>query len=198
MKTFAAKFILLFVGYVWHALLSLIVYPYLIFYLGTTLDRLVLVSILKTEIPYLYLKGLNEILAATLAIIGLALIFWSASVLTRHAKFSPFQFIADKKMKPKSLQSRGPYGLVRHPMLLGYLFLLEGGAVFLGSPVSFAWTVPLFAWAAYEYAVMVEEKQLVDWFGEKYLDYRKTTPALFPKCRFILKKHESDKTLKSN
>lgn len=78
---------------------------------------------------------------------------------------------------PLEFQVPGPYKLVRHPLYVGWLML--------------AWATPkmtmthlLFAVATLVYiliAIRWEERDLVDYHGEKYEDYRNSTPKLIPR-----------------
>ena len=83
---------------------------------------------------------------------------------------------------PKSdqnLVTTGPYRLVRHPIYLGLVLLATGQALSFGSwpalvIVVFA-IIPTFAWRA-----RVEEKLLIDTFGEHYEVYRQRTKMVIP------------------
>lgn len=73
----------------------------------------------------------------------------------------------------------GPYRLVRHPIYLGLSLVALGEAIAFGSGPAvltvLAIVVPSFLWRA-----RVEEKVLVEVFGEHYLLYRKNTKIMIP------------------
>ncbi len=75
---------------------------------------------------------------------------------------------------------KGIYGFIRHPAYAGSLLS------FLGLGLSFSnWlsTVIIFIpiLVAFTYRIQVEEKALIEAFGEEYLNYSKLTKRLIPK-----------------
>jgi protein-S-isoprenylcysteine O-methyltransferase Ste14 len=74
------------------------------------------------------------------------------------------------------------YGVLRHPVYAGVLRVGIGLALLNGNAnaLAFAILLPLglFGWIR-----LVEEKELIERFGESYLDYRKRVPAFWPKLR---------------
>jgi protein-S-isoprenylcysteine O-methyltransferase Ste14 len=72
------------------------------------------------------------------------------------------------------------YGILRHPIYAGALRVGIGLALLNGNAnaITFAILLPLgFAgWVR-----LVEEKELIERFGQSYLDYRKRTPAFWPR-----------------
>jgi protein-S-isoprenylcysteine O-methyltransferase Ste14 len=71
------------------------------------------------------------------------------------------------------------YGLVRHPLYAGWMI------AFWATPTMSAGHLLLAAFlTAYMLAAIpVEERDLVDLFGEQYEDYRRRVPALLPRPR---------------
>jgi len=74
------------------------------------------------------------------------------------------------------------YNLLRHPIYAGILRMIVGLALLNGNANSIAFTifVPLgfTGWIR-----LVEEKELIERFGQSYLDYRKRVPAFLPRLR---------------
>jgi protein-S-isoprenylcysteine O-methyltransferase Ste14 len=74
------------------------------------------------------------------------------------------------------------YGILRHPIYAGALRLMIGLALLNGNANSVASVIfaPLlfFGWVR-----LVEEKELIARFGQAYLDYRKRTPAFWPRLQ---------------
>jgi protein-S-isoprenylcysteine O-methyltransferase Ste14 len=72
------------------------------------------------------------------------------------------------------------YSVLRHPIYAGVLRLFIGLALINGNAnsIAFAILVPpgFVGWTR-----LVEEKDLIERFGETYLNYRKRIPAFFPK-----------------
>lgn len=72
----------------------------------------------------------------------------------------------------------GPYALVRHPIYTGLLVAFIGSAMARGE-----WRgvlAVLIAWAALWRKLRVEERWLLERFGERYADYCRRVPALVP------------------
>lgn len=76
------------------------------------------------------------------------------------------------------------YSVLRHPIYAGVLRLFIGLALINGNAnsIAFAVLIPLgfVGWTR-----LVEEKELIERFGETYIEYRKQTPAFFPKPRDV-------------
>lgn len=73
-----------------------------------------------------------------------------------------------------SLVTTGAYRLSRHPMYLGFVLILLGEAVLLGSLTPFV-VVPLFALLMERAFIVVEERMLAQKFGQAWLDYKRRT-----------------------
>jgi protein-S-isoprenylcysteine O-methyltransferase Ste14 len=68
----------------------------------------------------------------------------------------------------------GVYRLSRHPMYLGFVLILLGLAILLGSLTPFL-VVPIFAIVMDRVFVVVEEGMLEEKFGQAWLDYKSQT-----------------------
>lgn len=77
-----------------------------------------------------------------------------------------------------ALITRGPYAWVRHPIYSGILLMLVGTAVALGMIVNLL-EVPMIA-LAFWLKLRIEEKFMVETFGEQYAAYRQQVKALIP------------------
>lgn len=74
--------------------------------------------------------------------------------------------------KPSALITEGPFRFSRHPMYLGFVLLMIGVAVLLGSVVAFL--APMAMLITLEMIfIPYEEKTLEEIFGQKYSDYKK-------------------------
>jgi methanethiol S-methyltransferase len=77
------------------------------------------------------------------------------------------------------------YGILRHPVYAGGLRVAIGLALINGNAnsIAFAILLPLgvFGWIR-----LVEERELIERFGQSYLDHRKRIPAFFPKLRDLV------------
>lgn len=74
------------------------------------------------------------------------------------------------------------YSVLRHPVYAGVLRVIIGLALLNGNANAMAFIIfaplGLTGWIR-----LVEEKELIERFGQSYLDYRKRTPAFWPKWR---------------
>ena len=74
----------------------------------------------------------------------------------------------------------GPYAHVRHPIYLGMLLFLLALAVALGHWAQLLVALPVF-FAGTAIRTRLEDGLLEQQFGEKFRDYRSSTPSLIPK-----------------
>jgi protein-S-isoprenylcysteine O-methyltransferase Ste14 len=74
------------------------------------------------------------------------------------------------------------YDILRHPVYAGVLRVGIGLALLNGNAnaIAFAILMPL---GLTGWIHLVEEKELIERFGQSYLDYRKHTPAFWPRLR---------------
>jgi protein-S-isoprenylcysteine O-methyltransferase Ste14 len=118
------------------------------------------------------LGGLWAAVGAVLLVAGTAFTLWARVVLGRMWSSAP------TVKEGHALQTGGPYAVTRHPIYTGMLamaagsVLLDGrlrillvGAVFLGYVLL---------------KIRVEERLMVETFGERYRGYRRRTPQLVP------------------
>ncbi len=81
---------------------------------------------------------------------------------------------------PKKLLKCGTYSMCRHPMYLGFIVYTLGLTITFGT----AWS--LAAWGAISasivaFALLYEERKLLERYGREYEDYKKRVPSFFPK-----------------
>ena len=76
------------------------------------------------------------------------------------------------------LVTAGPYRIVRHPGYFGFLLILPGMGLALGSLAILAFVVPIVAWLVVR--IRTEEAMLVTEFGEAYRSYQRRTKRLIP------------------
>ncbi len=79
----------------------------------------------------------------------------------------------------ESLNTRGVYSLVRHPLYLGNFFMWLGIIMYTGN-WWFTSVCTLLFWVYYERIMFAEEAFLRKKFGGDYLRWSKDTPAFFP------------------
>lgn len=77
------------------------------------------------------------------------------------------------------LIQNGLYKKIRHPSYTGGLVSLLGTSILFESFISFFISLILLL-SVYIYRITLEEKELIRYFGEKYVIYQKSTKALLP------------------
>ncbi len=115
---------------------------------------------------------------------GFALIFAGIYlyVQARHG-FSPLQLSGHHELEPDRHRQRlvitGIRQRVRHPIYLGHLLEMLGWSIGTGLLVCFVLT----AFAIITGAIMLrtEEKELVERFGDRYLEYQQRVPMIIPR-----------------
>jgi protein-S-isoprenylcysteine O-methyltransferase len=104
---------------------------------------------------------------------GLALriysVLWLGPMFTRFVQIIPGH----------RLVTDGPYRLMRHPSYTGALVALTGLGLALDSWLSLGVLV-LLPGAAFLYRIRVEERALVEAFGEEYQEYKSRVRMLLP------------------
>lgn len=78
------------------------------------------------------------------------------------------------------LATQGPYAVVRHPQYTGFVLIVFGEGV-VHWPTVFSLAAFPVVVIAYLGLARREERQMVDTFGEKYLQYQKHVPMFFPR-----------------
>ena len=114
-------------------------------------------------------------LGRPLVLIGVALALWCSGLLARFGKGSPHPFA----YKTKQLVIRGPYRLVRNPMMWSVGMILLGTSLWLGSTgllVGFAGFIP----GIHLFVTRYEERDLERRFGEEYREYCRRVPRWWP------------------
>ncbi len=97
--------------------------------------------------------------------LGLFFIIWSGGLLKKHN--TPHDF------RPSTcLVTEGPYRLTRNPMYLGMTLVLLGVSLFLGNLISFISPLAFLIIINFMF-IPIEEKKMLDTFGDKYLEYSK-------------------------
>lgn len=83
---------------------------------------------------------------------------------------------------PTTLVQSGPYRFTRNPMYLGLFSLILGGGLIFGHLLLILHSV-VFLIFIHFYVVIVEEPNLKEKFGNKYIEYTKLVPRWIPKVR---------------
>jgi protein-S-isoprenylcysteine O-methyltransferase Ste14 len=114
-------------------------------------------------------------LAAGLALAwgGLGLRWWAKHTLGR------FFVAALAVQEDHRVVTSGPYAAVRHPGYAGMVLSLLGFGLATANPLS---ALPMFGVALYVFVrrIPVEERFLLDSFGQEYREYQRSTARLIP------------------
>lgn len=79
----------------------------------------------------------------------------------------------------ETLNTKGIYSMVRHPLYLGNYFMWIGIVMFTFN-FSFIVIITLLFWLYYERIMFAEERFLERKFGESYLNWAQKTPSFLP------------------
>jgi protein-S-isoprenylcysteine O-methyltransferase Ste14 len=124
--------------------------------------------------PSLKFGVINYVVGGILIFIGLFFGLWSNGSLLFEAKGTPLPV-----MPSKNLLAIGPFRLCRNPMSFGTICAYTGIAVLVGSLSSLLLAV-LLGGLLITYLKRVEEKELIERFGQEYLVYKSRTPFIIP------------------
>lgn len=115
--------------------------------------------------------------------VGASIAIWCGTLLfLKRNTISPFS-------SPTKLLRSGLYKYVRHPMMWAIHIVLIGEIIVFNSPLLILWFLVWLRFAVL-YIDRYEEPYLYSIFGEKYMDYCKTTPKWFP----VIKKRNNSNT----
>ena len=116
---------------------------------------------LKTVIPSPY-----KYLGAVFIVLGIWINLSADGLFKRHdTTVKPFE-------KSTSLVIKGPFKFSRNPMYLGFVIILLGMSIMLGSVSSFSGPVILFI-VMDRCFITAEEKMLAEEFGSEFEEYKK-------------------------
>jgi len=109
------------------------------------------------------------------AAVGLAFAQWSIFIQFTHGRGTPLPM-----MPTQRLITTGPFQYCRNPMTLGTILAYLGLSVAAATIVGIVIVVSL-GTLLLVYLKRMEEKELVERFGEEYLAYRRDVPFIIPR-----------------
>lgn len=122
--------------------------------------------------------GRNAVLALYLS--GWLLLVYTTFLIDHFDLFGLKQVwrqFRGKRYIPPQFHTPSLYRLVRHPLYIGWLTIFWAAPVMTAAHLVFAVTTTVYILVA----IRFEEKDLMDAFGDKYLNYRSQTGMLLPK-----------------
>jgi protein-S-isoprenylcysteine O-methyltransferase Ste14 len=126
---------------------------------------LILAFIFHFFFPIINTTNFYRYFGIVFIIIGLAINIWTDGLFKKE------KTTVKPNKAPSKLITEGPFRLSRHPMYLGFVLLLIGIAIILGSLSSFVAPLMMFITLERKF-IPIEEKQMEKCFGEKYLEYK--------------------------
>lgn len=111
-------------------------------------------------------------IGAILVVVGLGFAIWARYHIGRN-----WSGVITVK-EDHTLVKTGPYALVRHPIYSGLLLAILGSAIARGH-IGAILAIALILYAILR-RVRIEEQWMAQTFGQDYVDYAATTPALLP------------------
>ena len=119
--------------------------------------------------PFNFISTVTTTVGAFFLVLGFILRTW-ATLIFYQKKLKIISLIPQQY-----LITSGPYRLSRNPLYLGVFFMILGIIFILGSPAILIISV-IFFYLWNKHIVPIEENDLEEVFGQKYLDYKKTVP----------------------
>jgi len=148
-------------------LLFFVFFPIAIYYVALILDSMF-------NVPRLGAPLFNVLMGSIVGVLGWLLSFWSVYAQYKYGEGTPAPFVP-----PVRLVTQGPYKYSRNPMALGNMIFYVGIGIYLGSISYILISVVGFS-ILFIYNKFHEEKELIERFGEEYLEYMRKTPFLIP------------------
>ncbi|THH14891.1 hypothetical protein EW146_g5505 [Bondarzewia mesenterica] len=101
------------------------------------------------------------------------------SIAMIHASTNFSHALAFRKLANHQLVTDGIYAWFRHPSYAGFFYWALGTQLVLQNPVAFT-AFLLLLWRFFSQRIQTEEKMLVQFFGDPYVDYRKRVGTRIP------------------
>lgn len=145
---------------------------------GTYLDKVL-------GFPPLQFLGFHTPIGLAIMLLGLFFIFWSFYSIRTIGKGHPHE-IFNVELAPRTsrLIIQGPYKYTRNPMCLGFTTLISGLGIFVGSLSTAVFSAVTYLVLGSLYLKFVEEKGLIERFGDDYLRYKEEIPMIIPMIKF--------------
>jgi protein-S-isoprenylcysteine O-methyltransferase Ste14 len=160
-------------GYIVGGLLVLVLAPSVIYLITSLIDNICRVAIFHNQV-------IKWIVFIILLVTGLIYGIWSIAIQNIVGKGGPVE-IGNIEISPKTkvLVVSGPYKYTRNPMLFGAFLAYLGLAFFINSVTSVVLVCALFVFML-KVVVKMEEKRLLNDFGDQFEEYRKKTSKFIP------------------
>ncbi|KAF8165244.1 Isoprenylcysteine carboxyl methyltransferase family-domain-containing protein [Crassisporium funariophilum] len=139
---------------------------------GTALlEYLISLYLMPSSKSYPYVSSVGIVMV----IIGQTL----RSTAMIHASTNFSHTVAFRKREAHRLVTDGVYGWFRHPSYAGFYYWAIGTQLVLQNPLTFILFAALL-WKFFYYRTRAEEKALVKFFGDEYINYRRRVGTKIP------------------
>ena len=144
----------------------------------TSVPVLVIVLSIQTDdflgMPRILDRQFTLLFSIPFILFGSLLVLWSVTLFIK-AKGTPVPF-----NPPRDLVRTGPYAKSTNPMITGVFIILFGVGIYLCSYSLILLYLPVFIFLNYMELKNVEEFELEQRLGERYIEYKNKTPMFFP------------------
>jgi protein-S-isoprenylcysteine O-methyltransferase Ste14 len=140
-------------------------------------------SLLKNYISINLNRIVEMIIAFTGIVIGLWFLTWSTITQWNAGKGTPAP-----NAPTQYLIVSGPYKYCRNPIEFGAIIYYLGIGTFIAGIIVGITSCILGFVIGSSYHKFIEEKELEARFGEAYIKYKKNTPFVFPRIKFVKKR----------
>lgn len=117
----------------------------------------------------------------------ISLILAASGTIVIRAAFKYYrakEFLGIREENPSGeFETRGILSYIRHPLYTGTILIVLGYFIYTPRLSSLITTCIVLLYLIP--GIYLEERKLVQEFGEEYLDYKKKVPALFPRLKDI-------------
>lgn len=124
--------------------------------------------------------GLARNAVIAIYLFGWALLLYSTFLIDHFDLFGLKQVwrrLKGGSYQPPRFYTPSLYKVVRHPLYVGWLTIFWAAPTMTVAHLVFALATTVYILIA----IQLEERDLVDAFGDRYLDYRRSTPMLLPR-----------------
>ncbi len=122
-----------------------------------------------------------DIIGVAAIVSGAAWLLWAWVLLVREGHgYMTELFRVEVSPVTDRLVTSGPFSVHRHPVCVGYLLIIAGFGMVIGSPGAVAVCVPALLYLVYLYLRLFEEPALQKRFGQDYAAYSGRVPMFFP------------------
>jgi len=122
------------------------------------------------------------VLGIILIAAGVVLHAWTAKLIGLKATIGYTELKPDMRSEEPGLIKSGPFSVVRHPSYWAHTAIIIG-IFFITGTIAVAIIAVIDLVITYFITTSLEDRELVERFGNKYKEYQREVPKFFPKLR---------------